>query len=83
MYNKQDENIPAKKINVKFLIDGNEANHEFNSEDTGEGLLLYAMQEVDDPKLYTHEGKELNFENLSKIKIKDIFRDSEPYLIVQ
>ena len=82
--NKIDDiNIPAKKLNVKFLIDGNEACHVFNSEDTGEGLLLYAMQEVDDPKLYTQDGKELNFENLSKIKIKDLFGNSEPYLIVQ
>ena len=41
------------------------------------------MQEADDPKLFTQEGQELTFEHLSKLKIKDIFENSEPIIIVQ
>lgn len=82
MYKKKDYDI-VKKLNVKFLIDGNETCHVFQDNESGECLLLYAMQEADDPKLFTQEGQELTFENLSKLKIKDIFENSEPIIIVQ
>ena len=78
-YSNQNKNN-SEPINVKFIIDGNEAFHEVKSNDSGEVLYLLAMQSKDDPKIYTMDGRNLTYDILISSKIGEIFGDFEPVL---
>ena len=76
-----DENKgDSSTINVKFLVDGNEIFHEIKANESGEVLQLLSMQEKDDPKIYTQDGRFLTYDLLFKLKLGEIFKNCEPTL---
>ena len=76
-----DENKgDSSTINVKFLVDGNEIFHEIKANESGEVLQLLSMQEKDDPKIYTQDGRFLTYDLLFKLKVGEIFKNCEPTL---
>ena len=76
-----DENKgDSSTINVKFLVDGNEIFHEIKANESGEVLQLLSMQEKDDPKIYTQDGRFLTYDILFKLKVGEIFKNCEPTL---
>jgi hypothetical protein len=79
-YNNYENEKKSEPIKVKFMLDGKEIFHEVKSDDSGEVLQLFAMQESDNPRLYTLSGKYLTYKELSSIKVGDLFKDSEPTL---
>jgi len=76
--NKKDSEL----INVKFIIDGNESYHEVNLDESGEVLHLIALQEKDNPKIYTKNGRCLNSDLLLKTTVREIFEGCEYVLNV-
>ena len=79
-YNNYENEKKSEPIKVKFMLDGKEIFHEVKSDDSGEVLQLFAMQESDNPRLYTLSGRYLTYKELSSIKVGDLFKDSEPTL---
>ena len=87
-YNKNDNNKDngdqkesnPEPINVLFVIDDNEAFHEIKSNESGEILYLLAMQEKDEPKLYTQDGRNLTYDLLLKTTVGEIFKGYDPVL---
>ena len=76
----EDNKKNSGPINVKFVVDGNEIFHEVKSDESGEVLQLLAMQEIDDPHIFTQDGRELSYDLLLKSKVGDIFENCEPTL---
>ena len=80
-YNFEDNSKKySGKINVQFSFDGKETLYEIDKNESGEILQVYAMEETDDPKIYTLDGRNLTYEILSKNKVGDIFKDCKPIL---
>ena len=65
---------------MQFSFDGKETLYEIDKNESGEILQVYAMEETDDPKIYTLDGRNLTYEILSKNKVGDIFKDCKPIL---
>ena len=81
-YNNYNSNKKSEPINVKFIIEGKEVFHEVNPDDSGEVLHLYAIQEKDEPSIFTDNGKCLTYDALLNLKVGEIFKDCEPILNV-
>ena len=81
-YNNYNSNKKSEPINVKFIIEGKEVFHEVNPDDSGEVLHLYAIQEKDEPSIFTDNGKCLTYDVLLNLKVGEIFKDCEPILNV-
>ena len=81
-YSDYNNSKKSEPINVKFIIEGKEVFHEVNPDDSGEVLHLYAIQEKDEPSIFTDNGKCLTYDVLLKLKVREIFNDCEPILNV-
>ena len=73
---------PSEPIKVKFIIDGKELSHEVKTDDSGEVLQLFAMQEKDEPIIYTQDGNCLTYDTLLSHTIGEIFENCPPILNV-
>ena len=81
--NDYNYNNYSGKIRVKFIVNnGRETYHEFDPNASGEELYLYALQEREEPKIYTKKGRYLRQAELRETKIKDVFAECEPILNV-
>ena len=85
-YNKFNLYESSKKesepIKVTFNIDGNKVEHEVKSDESGEVLYLFAMQEKDEPVIFTEDGNKLTYEDALKLTVGEIFKNCEPILNV-
>ena len=81
--NNYNYNNYSGKIRVKFIVNnGRESYREFEPNASGEEIYLYALEEREEPKIYTKKGRYLHQNKLREMKIKDIFAECEPVLNV-
>jgi len=67
---------------VEFSFDGKEVFHDIDPTESAEVLQIYALEEKDDPKIYTLDGRHLSYDVFLKNKVGDIFKNSQPILNV-
>ena len=67
---------------MQFSFEGKETFHDLDPTESAEVLQIYAMEEKDDPKLYTIEGIHLSYDVLNNKKVGDIFKDCQPIINV-
>ena len=67
---------------MEFSFDGKEVFHDIDPTESAEVLQIYALEEKDDPKIYTLDGRHLSYDVFLKNKVGDIFKNSQPILNV-
>ena len=75
-----NNNYSGGKIKVKFVVNGRSIYQDFNPNDSGEELYLFAMRENDYPKICSKNGQLLSRESLRAMRIADVFAENEPIL---
>ena len=79
-YNFEPKNKAKEKIKVQFNFDKKESMHEIDPDESGEIIQIFAMEEKDDPKIYTLDGRHLSTDMLLNLKVGEIFKDCDPIL---
>jgi len=77
-----NSNKKNEKIKVQFSFDGKETFHDIDPTESAEVLQVCAMEEKDDPKIYTIDGRHLSYDVLLNNKVGDIFKNCQPILNV-
>ena len=67
---------------MQFSFDGKETFHDIDPTESAEVLQVCAMEEKDDPKIYTIDGRHLSYDVLLNNKVGDIFKNCQPILNV-
>lgn len=81
-YPRYGNNTNPSSMRVTFVVNGREITNTVNSNDSGEVLQLFALQEKENPKIYDIKKRFLPPDDLVEMKVKDIFSDCDPILYI-